>query len=64
MAFVVVLHLNPNVQGLMPDILARCTAMPVVQITDGQSLQVNCVYVTPPGHSLSWSASRELDGID
>ncbi|GGL86360.1 hypothetical protein GCM10010840_25410 [Deinococcus aerolatus] len=53
LAFVVVPHLDPNAQGLMPDILARCTAMPVVQIADGQPLRANHVYVIPPGRSLS-----------
>ena len=53
LAFVVVPHLDPNAQGLMPDILARCTPMPVIQITGSQSLRANHVYVIPPGHSLS-----------
>ncbi|WP_139322853.1 CheR family methyltransferase [Deinococcus marmoris] len=53
LAFVVVPHLDPNARGLMPDILARCTPMPVVQITGSQSLRANHVYVIPPGHSLS-----------
>ncbi|GGO39363.1 CheR family methyltransferase [Deinococcus humi] len=53
MAFVVVPHLAPNAPGLMPDLLARCTPMPVVQITGSQPLRANHVYVIPPGHSLS-----------
>ncbi|WP_161883643.1 CheR family methyltransferase [Deinococcus alpinitundrae] len=53
MAFVVLPHLDPNHQGLMPDILSRCTSMPVVQITGSQPLRANCVHVIPPGHSLS-----------
>ena len=53
LAFVVVPHLDPNAQGLMPDILARCTAMPVVQITGSQPLRANHVYVIPPSRSLS-----------
>ncbi|WP_221087995.1 CheR family methyltransferase [Deinococcus aquaedulcis] len=53
MAFVVVPHLDPDHRGLMPDILARCTGMPVLQIEDGMAAQPNTVYVIAPGHSLS-----------
>ncbi|WP_308424813.1 chemotaxis protein CheB, partial [Deinococcus aerophilus] len=53
MAFVVVTHLDPHQRGLMPEILQRCTVMPVVQIEDGMTAQPNRVHVIPPGHSLS-----------
>ena len=53
MAFVVTPHLDPKHHGLMPEILQRCTHMPVVQIKDGLETRPNHVYVIPPGHSLS-----------
>ncbi len=53
MAFVVVPHLDPRHRGLMPEILQRCTSMPVVQVEDGVRVQPDHVYVIPPGHSLS-----------
>ncbi|MBZ9749776.1 PAS domain-containing protein [Deinococcus sp. HMF7604] len=53
MAFVVVPHLDPHHQGLMPDILQRCTSMPIVLIEDGLAAQPDQVYVLPPGHSLT-----------
>ncbi|WP_029483976.1 CheR family methyltransferase [Deinococcus marmoris] len=53
LAFVVVPHLDPHHRGLMPDILRRCTSLPVVQIEDGMALQADQVHVIPPGHSLS-----------
>jgi two-component system CheB/CheR fusion protein len=49
MAFVVVLHLSPNAKSLLPEILARCTAMTVTEAKDGDVLMPNCVYVIPPG---------------
>ncbi len=52
-AFVVVPHLDPRQRGLMPEILQRCTDMPVVQIEDGMTVQPNRVHVIAPGHSLS-----------
>ena len=53
MAFVVVPHLDPRHRGLMPEILQRCTSMPVRQVEDGVRVQPDHVYVIPPGHSLS-----------
>lgn len=53
LAFVVVPHLDPGHQGLMPDILRRCTSLPVVEIEDGMTLQADRVYIIPPGFSLS-----------
>ncbi|CAM3577548.1 chemotaxis protein CheB [Deinococcus frigens] len=53
MAYVVVPHLDPRHRGLMPEILQRCTSMPVVQVEDGVRVQPDHVYVIPPGHSLS-----------
>ncbi len=53
LAFVVVPHLDPGHKGLMPDILRRCTSLPVVQIEDGMALQADRVYIIPPGFSLS-----------
>ncbi|MGY2896645.1 CheR family methyltransferase [Deinococcus sp. UYEF24] len=55
MAFVVVSHLDPSHRGLMPDILARCTSMPVVQIEEGMPIQADQVHVIPPGYSLGVS---------
>lgn len=53
LAFVVVPHLDPRHRGLMPELLQRCTSLPVHSITDGLVAQANCVYVLPPGHGLS-----------
>lgn len=53
MAFVVVPHLDPKHKGLMPEILQRCTNMPVVQISDGMRALPDHVHVIPPGVSLS-----------
>ncbi|WP_288403086.1 CheR family methyltransferase [uncultured Deinococcus sp.] len=52
-AFVVVPHLDPRHRGLMPELLQRCTALPVESITDGLQVQGDRVYVLPPGQALS-----------
>ena len=47
MAFVVVQHLSPDFESLMPQILARKTSMPVFTIAQGMELKPNSVYVLP-----------------
>jgi two-component system CheB/CheR fusion protein len=46
--FVVITHLDPARESVMPALLARHTAMPVVHAQDGQAVQANQVYVMPP----------------
>ncbi|HJW27437.1 MAG TPA: chemotaxis protein CheB [Rhodocyclaceae bacterium] len=53
MAFVVIQHLDPDHQDLMPELLQRSTPMPVVQAGDGMGLEPNRVYVIPPNRYLS-----------
>ena len=53
MAFVVVQHLDPNRQGLLPELLQRATPMPVQQVTDRLKVQPDHVYVIPPNRDMS-----------
>jgi two-component system, chemotaxis family, CheB/CheR fusion protein len=53
MAYVVIQHLSPERESLMAEILGRCTAMPVRQIEDGMSVEVDHVYVIRPGHTVT-----------
>lgn len=48
MAFVVVIHLDPQRESLLPSIMSRWTGMPVVQASDGTRVVPNKVYVIPP----------------
>lgn len=52
-AFIVVTHLAPHLPSLMAELLAKQTAMPVVQATDGVTLAANHVYVIPPDSTLT-----------
>jgi two-component system CheB/CheR fusion protein len=56
MAFVVVPHLDPAHESLMAPLLAKCTAMPVIEAQDGRRVEVNHVYVIPPDSYLGISA--------
>jgi two-component system CheB/CheR fusion protein len=49
MAFVVVLHLPADRKSILPELIGRWTAMPVVEVTDGCIVEPNCVYVPPSG---------------
>jgi two-component system CheB/CheR fusion protein len=52
MAYVVVQHLPPEHESLIPEILGRHTRMPVHAIEDGMRLEANHVYPIRPGHTL------------
>jgi len=48
MAFVIASHRNFEKATLLPQILARVTTMPVVEVEEGMSLEPNRVYLMPP----------------
>lgn len=49
MAFVIVQHLDPKHRSMMASLLDRHTEMSLLEIVDGQVLEANHVYITPPG---------------
>ena len=53
MAFVIVQHLDPTHQGIMPELLQRSTKMTVVQVKDRMKVEPNRVYVIPPNKDMS-----------
>ena len=53
MAFVIVQHLDPNHQGIMPELLQRGTRMSVAQVRDRVTVEPDHVYVIPPNKDLS-----------
>ncbi|MFN4764606.1 chemotaxis protein CheB [Gillisia sp. Q332] len=53
MAFVVIQHLDPDHQGMMPELLQRITPLKVYQATDWLKVEPNSIYVIPPNKSLS-----------
>ncbi len=56
MAFVVVTHLAPDRQSLLPEIVRRFTDMAVHPVRDGVSLGPNCVYILPENALVSLEA--------
>jgi len=51
-AFVVIQHLDPHHASYMADILAKHTAMKVIQAADGTAVAADCVYTIPPNNFL------------
>jgi len=52
-AFVIVLHLDPNHKGILAELLQRSTSMRVVQIHDRLRVEPNSVYIIPPNADIS-----------
>ena len=52
MAFVVVSHLDPTRESLLPQILSWSTQMPVVEAGEGMRVEPNHVFVIPPNVNL------------
>jgi two-component system, chemotaxis family, CheB/CheR fusion protein len=53
LAFVVVQHLDPTHKSETAELLERRSALPVVEVTDRQRVEVDRVYVIPPGSDLA-----------
>lgn len=58
MAFVLIQHLSPDHESLLPEILGRVTAMPVRQVEEQMRVEPNAVYVIPPNAQMTL-----VDGI-
>jgi signal transduction histidine kinase len=51
--FVVVVHLDPTHDSLMPELLSHATGLTVEQARDRQPLEADHVYVIPPNRTLT-----------
>jgi len=53
LAFVVVVHLSPDHESRLAEILQPSVKVPIQQVTETTPLRPNCVYVIPPNANLS-----------
>ncbi|MEO6321820.1 MAG: CheR family methyltransferase [Polaromonas sp.] len=53
MAFVLILHLSPQHESSVAEILQRVTKMPVIQVVASTAIEADHVYVIPPSHDLA-----------
>src|SRR5436309_8887333 len=52
-AFVLVPHLDPAHESLLVELLARHTAMPVVEVKDDMPVEADHVYIIPPNKYMT-----------
>ena len=52
-AYVVIVHLSPEHESILPTLLQAATAMPVAAARHGELLEKDHVYVIPPGKHLT-----------
>ena len=52
LAYVVIIHLSPDHESQLSEILTGRTRMPVLQVDDTPTLEPNCVYVIAPDREL------------
>jgi two-component system, chemotaxis family, CheB/CheR fusion protein len=53
MAYIIIQHLDPTQQGMLPELLQRICKMQVSQVKDRMTVKPNNVYVIPPNKSMS-----------
>src|SRR5947209_7751847 len=58
MAYVVILHLSPEHESHLAEVLQVASEMPVTQVQDAVKIEPNHVYVIPPNKSLAMSDGR------
>lgn len=52
MAYVLVQHLDPNHDSLLPELLQKVTTIPVLEIADDVKVQPNHIYILPSNKML------------
>ena len=53
MAFVLVQHLDPDHESKLPELLAKTSKMPVLEVVNNTQVKQNHVYVIPPNRSMT-----------
>src|SRR5262245_37066064 len=53
LALLMVSHLIPDRESHLPEILGRVCRMPVREVSEGMAVEVNHVYVIPPGTNMA-----------
>jgi two-component system CheB/CheR fusion protein len=60
MAFVIIIHLDPNHKGHIADLIKTFTMMPVIEASDGMQLEENKAYVIPANKDMGLHNRRLL----
>lgn len=57
-ALILVQHLDPEHESLLPELLSKRTRLPVQAITDGMEVKAGNVYLIPPAYELTIEGAR------
>ena len=57
MAYVVIMHLDPERESRIAAILQDRTPVPVTQVTRSTTVEANHIYIIPPGHDLAMAGN-------
>lgn len=60
MAFVLVQHLSPDFKSLMDELLSRHTRMQIHRVTEGMTVEPNCIYLIPPKKNMKLADGKLL----
>ncbi|MDB5104932.1 MAG: signal transduction histidine kinase with CheB and CheR [Fibrobacteres bacterium] len=56
--FVIIQHLSPTHESILPEILSKYTALKVVEAADGMAVKEAHIYVMPPNTTMSMDGRR------
>lgn len=51
-AYIIVQHLSPDYESMMPELLGKHTEMHIITVTDGVEVMANTIYLLPPKKNL------------
>ena len=54
-SFVVIQHLSPTHKSILAKIIQKCTHLNVIEVSDGEKLQANYVYVIPENSKMTYN---------
>jgi chemotaxis methyl-accepting protein methylase/PAS domain-containing protein len=58
MAYIIIQHLDPDHEGVLPELLQRVTQMPVSQAQEKMVVRPNSVYIIPPNRDMTLSQGK------
>ncbi|HKP96932.1 MAG TPA: chemotaxis protein CheB [Fibrobacteria bacterium] len=58
LSFVIIQHLSPNHESILPEILTKFTSLPVQEVRNGMALAGGAIYVMPPNCTMTLEQNR------
>jgi len=58
MSYIICQHMHPKQPSMLRELLSRTTSLPVVEINDDMTPELNTIHITPPGYNLTIKENR------